>query len=280
MSFLGLTPAEYVRYLTSPGLPTAVGSVPITSYVSTGGRSPQAYAVFDFFNRLLREPATSNTDGLRNLYDQIINSGGSPRTSNWRRVFTGQGTADNLLAVLNYVANNQEMLATATPRGGDLSPFRRFFPSRASDHQGQSGLRAMVENEIWGLDCLGFVGSYLVWCGLLPRYPEYNQQQYLSNLSFDQVSHVVEIETRCVVIWPSTSTEHIAIIDEVTEREGNTAIVNLCQSSRGGPQTNIGVRLTVNSARAPGPRRFSIRGGTPEIPVAGTNVILGRRDRW
>lgn len=317
MAFNGRTPAEYVEFLTQTGIQTHAGLVPITSYVSTGGRSPHAAAVLGFFNQLLnrfsdssvdytidsprrrpraypgagsfREPITPHStvaDGL-NALEQVrerVRGRGGERASNWRRVFTGQGTVENIQDVMNFIVDNQEMLMSVAPiRSAGRTPFSTYLTGSPSLEQGLMALRRMVTDEIFGLDCLGFTGSYLVWCGMVERYPEWDQSQYVTQLQFEPVASVAEFDARCVVLWLETGTKHIAYIDTVNGRDPSGATVTICQSSEGGPQTNTGVRLVPLGSRYTQPGisalRFNITGGSPPLPVTGP-VIIGKRARW
>lgn len=284
MAFNGKTPSNYVELLTQYGIRTNVGNIPITSYVSTGCRSPRAHAAFRYFESLLRGGSASESSSgrdLAQLRQRVMDRGGQHRASQWRRAFSGQGTVDNIADVMNFIADHQDMLRSA-------APFAPYFTGPPSTQQARNALRRMVADEIFGLDCLGFTGTYLVWSGTRQQYPECQQRQYFSILDFDPISNSVDIGERCIVVWlnelnPAHRVEHIAFIDSVIGREGSHVVVNLCQSSRGGPQTNREVRLTAGSQRFTIRGReaitFRISGGNPAIPVGG-HVIAGKRRAW
>jgi hypothetical protein len=315
MAFNGRTPAQYVEHLISPGIPTVAGPVPLAAYVSTSAtRFARANAVLGFFNQFLsgfsnstadytidparrgrparpypgarqfavpivpEGPVADGLNELEQMYQRIVSRGGPERPSNWRRVFSGQGTVDSVSEVMDFIVEHRDMLRAVVARGG-TSPFAPYL-----DGPPQAALRGMVADRIFGLDCLGFVGTYLVYCGVEARYPECTQEQYLDRLGFRPVDSLDEIDARCVVVWlDGVATRHIGIIDSVTARSPQRISVDLCQSSAGGPQTNRGVRLERTPefyTGALGPyRKFRITGGVPGLPVAGL-VEVGKRARW
>lgn len=316
MAFNGNTPAQYVTFLTTRGIDTRVGQVPITSYVSTGGRSPRARAVLRLFEHLLdgfsdslldstvasprHRPrpypgadrfssplatsglAVTGLNALEQLRDRIIARGGG-RSSNWRRVFTGQGSIENTAEVMNFIAEHQEMLRAVVPADGGPSPLAPYLNEAGGDGGTLTALRRMVADEVFGMDCLGFTGSYLVWCGLLSRYPELRQHQYVTVLHFNPVATAAEITARCVVLWLDTAVQHIGFVDSVTGTDGHAVVVTLCQSSTGGPQTNTEVRLMPAPSRYAehgiSARKFQISGGNPTIPVTG-QVVVAKLATW
>ncbi len=314
MAFNGLTPAQYVQFLTSPGIRTVAGPVPLTAYVSTDpDRFTCAVAVHRFFNRLLGgfsnstadytvdsarrrpprpypgsrlfadpiDPHTPVADALNDLeqmHQRIVRSGGLERESNWRRVFSGQGTYENIKEVMNFIVIHREILRAVTFRAG-TSPFEPYL-----DAPPLAALQRMVTDNIFGIDCLGFVGTYLVACGVEPRYPEYTQAQYCG-LHFRGVNSLDEIDVRCVVLWLDGGTPHIGVIDSVTSRNSRSITVNLCHSTTGarnGPQTNPGVRLEPTGGSPYDGEfgrcsRFTIHGATSQTTGP---VEVGKRAQW
>lgn len=293
MSFNGRTPAAYVDFLVNQGIPTNAGPVCITSYVSTGSRSPLAVQVYMYFNQVLTtvrysSARRSEARGIQELHRRIVTRGG--RDTHWRRVFTGQGIVEDLADVMNYILDHQDFL-----REDPRSPLAGYLTSI----HGAQALRRMAREEIFGLDCLGFTGSYLVWCGVEPHYPEHSQPGYISGLGFRPVSSLAEVDARCVALWltPPASGEaspdaaadadrdtrghaglHCGYVNDVTARDAAGITITFCQSSRGGPQTNLGVRLTLAGPDDGGRTQFRISGGAPSLPVTGLVVIGKRRD--
>jgi hypothetical protein len=305
MPFDGRGPAEYVDFLTNPGLNTCVGPVPLTAYVSTHGRSPNAEALKDLFHDILDSFSNSSLDetpGTRRRrptefvprgWDGSIPSGvGDPlaaglnrlermRTSigthgitAWRSVFTGQGLPQDIVEVMNFVVQQSDLMRAMTGAGHSL---RRYFadgtPTRAT-------LVQMVADEIFGMDCLGFVGTYLAWCGVRADYHRITVAQYATSPGVSQcepVTSIDGIEARCILLWPNSATQHIAIIDRVNSRSGDSLDIDLCQSSQGGPQTNHNVTLS----RVGRSGLVSISGGNPELPpVPRRDITVVKRRSW
>jgi hypothetical protein len=297
--FDGRGPAAYVQYLTRPGLGTALGPVPLTAYVSTRARSPNAAALGDLLTRLVSSFRDSSLDALGDarhvrafsprrwtgelptrmddpmaaslsrlgmLHDSI---GGVRDPDAWRSVFSGQGMPQDVIGVMNFVARDAPMMLAACGRSHAL---RHYFEGGSPS---LSGLRQMVADEVFGLDCLGLVGTYLAWCGAESRYQRLSQAQYESVLGWRRLGNLTEVEDRCVLLWLNTGTHHIAIIDRVVSREDGSVYIDLCQSSRGGPQVNTGVRLT----RSAGPY-FKVHGGDPPSPVSGDEILVIKRPQW
>lgn len=302
MSFNGRTPAEYVAFLTDPGLQTCVGSVPLRAYVSTRARSPRAAALGQlltatlgsFANSALDEtpgtrrarraafaprgwsgsvptgqgdPLSAGLNRLERVHDGVAAHG---RTA-WRSVFSGQGLPQDIVEVMNFTVQQGDLMQAMTGSGHVL---REYFSDGAPN---LATLRRMVDDEVFGMDCLGFVGTYLVWCGVRSSYPRMSVSQYAeSGISgCAPINSLDGVEARCFLLWAALDTQHIAIIDQVVERRGSGLLINLCQSSRGGPQTNVGVTLTHN-----GGGMFSISGGSPALPVAGGRIQVVRLSHW
>lgn len=297
--FDGRGPAAYVQYLTRPGLNTVLGPVPLSAYVSTRTRSPTAAALGDLLTRVASAYRDSSLDALGDArharafsprcwtgelptrmddpmaaslsrLGMLHASISSPRDPEaWRSVFSGQGMPQDIIAVMNFVATQAPLMLAACSRSHVL---RHYFEG---GNPTLGGLRQMVADEMFGHDCLGLVGTYLVWCGVEARYPRLSQAQYETVLGWERVTSLAQVDDRCVLLWLTTSVNHIAIIDRVTARNGDSLTIDLCQSSRGGPQVNVGATL-----RAASTPYFSLRGGTPAAPVVGAEILVVKRPQW
>ncbi len=310
-------PSDFVGFLTRPGMQTSGGNIPLHRYVSGSHRSPRAAAALALFNGILSRFVNSDLDAtpsaavnarhparafdspasmadagapathaaamnaLERVRSRVINHHGGVRPSNWRRIFTGQGMPENILLVWEYILTHREFLCSLQAdqlHAGSAHPFQHYFSLG-------NPVKAMVADEIFGYDCLGFVGNYLHWAGLQPHYPECSQAQYITRLGFEPVARATDIVPLSVVLWLTTRTQHIAIIDRVHEAGPDTAVVDLCQSSRGGPQTNVRASLTIRrgetiAAGSTSMQAFRVRTlGTPAMPVTGT-VTIARNPNW
>lgn len=141
------------------------------------------------------------------------------------RLFTGQGSPENLVAAMEFINKYKDQFKA-------IPALKDFF--KEADF-----LQAMCEKKCFGLDCIGFIGTYLVSAGLEPKYPELRPLDYVSR--FKPVKSLDEVTDYSVVML--TSGLHIQMIDTVNERGSGFIKVDLCQSSSGGPQCNKGVTI-------------------------------------
>lgn len=141
------------------------------------------------------------------------------------RLFTGQGSRENFIAAMSLIVRYQ-------------ADFQRVHALQAYFTH-TDFLQAMVDDGCFGLDCVGFVGNYLVDSGLENSYPSRRPLDYCS--VFHPVRSLAEVTDTSVVML--TNGQHIQMIDEVTDRNPGSITVDLCQSSSGGPQCNIGVTI-------------------------------------
>lgn len=144
----------------------------------------------------------------------------------FQRVFTGQGLYEDIYAAMSMVESFKDDLSSDATL--------RSYTSR------QDFLQKMVDDTYFGLDCIGFVGTYLVAASAQPAYVGRRPLDYLS--AFRPLKSIGEIDDLCILTV--TSGEHIQIIDNVTERHDSYIICDICQSSSGGSQTNIGVCIS------------------------------------
>lgn len=267
------SPADYVRHLLSPGLECALGPVPLNRYISgvEPGRPADCWlALQEVLGRRTGGSGHPAEEALRRLADQFD----SEVTGGWRKVFTGQATVAQIGAVWALLLEQRDWFATL----GSGQPFAAYF-------SGGHPIEAMVADGLFGMDCLGFVGSYLQWVGLRPHVPTCEVPRYSHFLRLEPVELLTDLRPLTVLYWSGTATQHIAIIDRVHEADRNHALVDLCQSSSGGPQRNERVRLGRDGAHhvfvgAVKHKRFAIRQvGTPACPVPG-HVVAARHRRW
>lgn len=309
MSIRPNSPSEYVDYLTVQGLRTSRGPVLLNTYVSTNrARFPHAYQANHFFQTLASGFTDSELDStpsggrthawsssraarlfphdmtgdriealhaLESVRSQIIAAAG--RTSAWRHVFTGQGRAEDIIAVMNLLVAYPALLAGA-PGSGEESLAHYLSAGELT----AAGLNQMVQEEVFGLDCLGFVGTYLEWIGAVDRVPESNVAHFVRHQGMREFTNLSEIAPRSLLLWDVAVDErgrelaqHIAIVDRVQSATDREAIIDICQSSSGGPQTNRGVRIVASGTG------FAMRGrGSPPAPVARTIDRLAKHPRW
>ncbi len=303
MAFDGRSPRQYVEFLLTPGLSTCVGAVPLNAYVSVHGRSPNAESMRDLLNNAIgyfSDSRIDETPGARRRrptdfaprgWDGAIPTGsGDPRAAGlnrlermrdeisthgataWRSVFSGQAVWTDVVQVMNFLVEQADLMRAITGGG---HAFRRYF---ADGPPTQATLRQMVADEIFGMDCLGFIGTYLVWCGVRSSYHRISVEQYANAgiSSCELVSDIAQISERSILLWRPDGNpyQHIAIIDRVNDRTSRHLNIDICQSSRGGPQLNTNVTLTKVRSGI-----FSLGCESP-LPVPGTHINVVNRRSW
>ncbi len=251
-------PAHYVDMLHAVQVPKYTGSpdgkVSIDRYLSANthfGGANLAQALLVQLQRL----AQGTPDQPR------------VHTAAFGRVFTGQGALDDVTYALSLVNTYQQQIRA-------LPQFAQFF-------MGPNFLQAMIEGYCFGLDCIGFVGTYLVAAGVRQQYLGRPPLDYL--YEFRPVRALSEIKDLSVIAL--TSGEHIQIIEKVLNRTEHSLTVDLCQSTSWsrqipfdaaharGPQYNRGVRITDSAAS----------GGGNYLPVLEFRAAMRspeRRQEW
>jgi len=215
-SIAQFAPWEYVNRLHDLRVPGYTGfpdgSVMISSYLSAnamfGGNSKAAVLRAQLVRIVSGKPEHAFT-----------------QTAGFDRVFTGQGLPKDIIAVMSIVNTYQDQF--------------KAVPQFAPYFQQKDFLQAMADDACFGLDCIGFVGTYLVESALEDSYVGRRPLDYAA--VFQPVRSLDEITDYSAVML--TNGLHIQLIDTVNERKGNSIVVDLCQSTKGGPQTNFGVTI-------------------------------------
>lgn len=268
------SPSDYVQHLTVSGLETPVGPARLNRYVS-GVEPGRAAACFLALQNLVEHPTAATGHPAEQALLRLSGELESAVSGGWRRLFTGQAAESHLRAMWELLIVHREFFATF----GEGRPFAPYFSG--SGHP----IETMVDDGLFGYDCLGFVGSYLHWVGLWPRVPTCEVPRYSHFLRLVPVEQLTDLRPLTVLYWSGTATQHIAIIDRVHDADRNHALVDLCQSSSGGPQLNERVRIGRNGDHratigATEYKKFAIReSGTPACPVMGF-VVAAQRASW
>ncbi len=183
------------------------------------------------------------------------------------RVFTGQGAIDDIVYAMTLVIAHQQQIRA-------LPQFAPFF-------SGPNYLQAMIEGYCFGLDCIGFIGTYLVAAGVHQQYHGRRPLDYLSE--FRPVQTIAGIKDLSIVAL--TSGEHIQIIEKVLRTTEHSVTIELCQSTSWpravafdaaharGPQCNRGLTVTDSAAS----------GGGDFLPVEQFRAAMRspeRRQEW
>ena len=211
------SPREFVSMLQSmpiagyTGYPG--GIVSVTSYVSGNTEfdkktlCPQLYA-------LVCQVAKGKPEQVFTTFD------------GFRRIPSGQGGYADFFTFLDIINKYQ-------------AEFRRQ-PWLKKYFAETDFLQAICDAGGIGLDCIGFAGTYMEVAGLQASYVGRRPLDYAS--IFKPVRGLGEIKPYSAVML--TNGKHIQMIDSIDSVSKNSIKVTLCQSSSGGPQTNVGVTLT------------------------------------
>ncbi len=269
-------PYEFVDYLTKPGLDCGAFSVPLDAYLSGNERNGGADSAKSLIGNIrgkVRDGGSGPT--LQSLY-------GSGLDRMWR----GCGSPDVIRGVWKFLCRNKEQLKSVhvgvydrrdrkhpddkvKRTGGNL--YDLYF-SGGSD---KSALQKMVDDRFFGLDCIGFVGNYLVWVGEWGDYSSNSPSRWPTKICKRNVDKATDVKPLDFLCWSG----HVAIVDWVWKTiDDDTVQVDVCQSSAGGPQCNERVLLRRTGIKSGGHRQFKIlHRGSPPMPVH-SNCIIQRRD--
>jgi hypothetical protein len=246
------TPSDFVDYLTDPGLPVHDMNIPLKQYMCANpkfGGNAEAAQVIGYANQKI-------------YVDDVSKTKISTQTRNIGRLTTGQGYPDDFILLMTHIADNMDAMRAAPELKN-----KEYF--RDPNLGVEAILNKMVEQKVFGLDCIGFVSQYLVYAGVWQEYKTYYPADY--RREFKPVQSLSEVERLCLLIW---NNYHIGIIDNVVSYNDDTdeIVIDVCQSSSGeakGPQTNSGVSLVKSPGDSfEGAQRFKfLRAGSPAMPV-------------
>ncbi|MGE7469641.1 hypothetical protein ACQKLX_09375 [Bosea sp. NPDC003192] len=215
-----ISPEEYVDLLHAIVVPGYTGYpgglVSITSYMSAnpmfgGGSGGNAKA--GKLRNIIRRIAKGRPDAW--LVEQ----------PGFNRVFSGQGSLADFALVMGIVNFNRDEIK----KDKDFAP---YFANK-------DFLQEMADDGVFGIDCIGFTGNYMVEAKLHASYKGLLPIDYSS--TFRPVKSLGAIQKYGVVML--TNGLHIQFINDVRHRNGYV-LLDLCQSSTGGPQLNTDVRLS------------------------------------
>lgn len=222
--YLNDTPSEYVNWMTAPGLHGNFPfDVPLKQYLCAVGEYGGNVNAMALRAAVL---AVAKARG-RSIRDEI-------EKSNFDRIFTGQGRPEDQTKLMDFIWEfADDFLAYPGPK--KTYPFKKYL-----EYKVENPFPKMVADKMFGLDCIGFVGNYFMNQAVFKGWPGLYPRQYLDR--FLPVKSIDEIITGCVLVWVKGT--HIALIDAVWDRPSQEKVrVDICQSSKGGPQKNLGVVL-------------------------------------
>jgi hypothetical protein len=215
-SIAQMSPYEFCRKLMNLTVPGYEGY--------PGG----AVAISEYLSANTMFGGNSNAGVLAAAFSQIAKANNQSAVTSppdFSRVFTGQGSCDNFIAAMSFINQFKDKFKA-------VPGLKKYFDK-------EDFLQAMVDDKCFGLDCIGFVGNYLVEAGLEASYVGRRPLDYAA--VFKPVKSLAEVKPYGVVML--TNGMHIQMIDTVNERGNGFIKVDLCQSSSGGPQCNVGVTI-------------------------------------
>ena len=206
------SPAEYVNALWNmqvdgyTGAPYGTASITCYSSAKYGNNSNTGKL------KTAIEKYSPTTKGLFNL-------------DHYNRIWSGQGEIVDFETILGAVNDQKEKFA-ADPF------FKKYFTQT-------NFLQAMLDDGCLGIDCIGFIGTYLDFACINRGYYASVPMDYSNGFPF--VQSLTEIKPLSVVIHCSGT--HIQIINSIDQISNDRLAITICQSSSGGPQINKGVTL-------------------------------------
>jgi len=249
-------PSDFVTFLTEPGLECDAGVAKLSQYLCKNpknGGNDSAVALIGPL-RWMRE------GGNGTQLNKIV--GGMELDL----VLKGQGDPASFVMVWDFMCRNQERLNAIKFKGSNI--YDLYF----RQNRDAIALQLMVNDKFFGIDCIGFVANFLIFVGEWDKYYGVEIPNW-DTVFKTNIRKAEDVQPCQILLWPG----HIALVDWVHRVDGDKLIVDICQSSSGGPQCNERVTLTRTSTQTTkGYQLFKIEGGTPAVPVGGYVYVMAR----
>jgi hypothetical protein len=272
MSIATKLPYEFVNFMTKPGLDCDAGVVALNQYMC----QTIAYGGNDNTTALIGNLRWMKEGGNGAKLNVIAGS------AEIDLLLKGQGSPDTFVGVWDFMCRNKEQLKDIKVTVGHRQKgifvadktgniFKLYFDGNPL----AVALQMMVKDRFFGIDCIGFVANYLIYVNEWDKYYGYNISQW-DQVFTQNVKKAVDIKPLDILLWDS----HIAIVDWVNKHiNEKTVLVDICQCSSGGPQSNEYVKLTETGAtNSKGYKLFNIADrGTPAMPVYSDVFIMRRK---
>lgn len=269
-------PYEYVDYLIKPGLQTGAGPVALNQYLCKSQKNGGNDGATSFYK---------NFRWIKNEYGMSLHKhvGGKNIDLAWK----GQGNDQTFIAIWNFMLNNKDLLdkykvevcgrnhSDGTKDVKATGKIKRMYFDKMSD---RAALQQMVQDRFFGMDCIGFVQNFMIWVGERTDYQAVAPGKYPTHVCKINIDDIKEVKPLDFMVWNG----HVALVDWVWKQlDDNSAHIDMCQSSSGGPQCNEYVVLKqTNGKGINGGREFTISSGTPTPPVRGHFTIWRREGFW
>ncbi len=275
MGIARYTPWQFVCYLHS--LQPNAGQVALKQYMSktaSNGGNDNTHELFTYL-RFYPDGGVEKAPTMNTLVGAV----------NCDLALKGQGSGPTFVAIWNFMSKNMERLKTRKmkiygPRkDGDVETkvllaettiYQRYFLGKSE----AEGFQQMVADRFFGIDCIGFVGQYMVYAGEWPAYKGMAPRKWPNHYCKIPVLEASKVKALDFLVWATCG--HIAIIDEVFETVDGVVHVDVCQSSTNGPQLNQKVYLKACGKDGDRMRYKFINRGSPSVPVGGEVYIMRR----
>lgn len=263
-------PADFYRYIAVTGLSTNAGTVRINHYMNLN--MPETCKAPELFDPLNGRSPIRDWDSGYSAYEASTVGMAYPGEE-WKIMRKGQGFYGCYVKLWNWLWDNQEQLRDSSDAQLNYIWMKYFeVPSEDPDW---NPLQRMMNRGYFGYECLGFVANYLRYAGILKYYEGTANGQWKKTFQIP-VNDPKKIAAVNCVEWANGT--HVAIINAVTSTNDGygRAVVEICQSSSGGPRHDTGVTLEPLSDQSSDPdaRLYKLDG---DVPVTGKVWVRKRR---
>ena len=256
MPIVHARPSDFVNFLTNPGLNAVAGRIPLKQYVCLNKKNG-GNAEIDALLRGLRSKAIRDSK-TRQTIDEFV--GATELDLLWK----GQGRSQAFIDFMDFLTDNKEQLKEVP---GTLGKVYETYFAKDDD---ATALKRMVKDHYFGIDCIGFVANYLRHVRLWSEYRPYEIDQW-DGVFTQRVNTIDDVEHLNLMVWPGS---HVALVDTAWAGDlgPKKCKIDMCQSSKGGPQINKGIYLTDSGAyTGKGYKLFTLEG---DIPVGGNCCLM------
>jgi hypothetical protein len=262
MSTVTKLPAEYVDFICNPGLKTNAGTVALQRYMGINKGNKETAALF----QALASSGIRDTDTNQSARDVMP-------PPEWIIMEKGQGYHAYFVKLWNWMWDNQEQMRDGKNQFLRENIYDEYFRDREAT--GVNPFRLMVRDHYFGMECIGFVSSYLRFAGVWKSYLGVNNHHW--KLHFQNgVNSLNSVGPVDLLEWVDVG--HIALVDAVHNVIGGKLVLDVSQCSGypnvkggdhpgfNGPMKNKGAFLSDTGEVKDGQKVFLLGG---DVPVPG-----------
>lgn len=231
------------------GLETDAGIVPLDQYMCSNNYNGGNDNPKSLFGKLRKAKDQGTGPTLWSLI-------GDPQ---YDIMLKGQGSPQDFVKFWNFMLRNKELLKKTKVevctrrdrKAQDTKIVERtgtVYDLYFKDKGDAAALHAMVRDRFFGIDCIGFIGNYLMQTGIYTKYVGWTPENWGLKVFKDNIKSIDDVEQLDILLWKG----HIAIIDWIWKKlDDRTIEVDICQSSSSdecqGPQCNARVQLKLTN---------------------------------